>query len=172
VTFTRTGGAILLTVASAVSHDLYAKLLRPAASERAKVLASRLAVIAFSAGPVLLAFRKFDLVNFIVIYAAKLMVSVLFIPVVVGLNWRRATRAGAIASMLGGMATCVIWSKLGTPYFAGLDPAEAGVLASALLMGVVSAATPPASSSTLRKFFDEAPAQPPGHPSPAALAPP
>ena len=153
VTFTRTGGAILLTVASAVSHDLYAELLRPAASQRARVLASRWAVLTFSAIPVALAFRKFDMVNFIVIYAGKLMVSFLFIPVVVGLNWRRATRAGAVSSMLGGMAACLIWSRLGSPYFLGLDPAEAGVLASAALMWSVSMATQPASPATLEKFF-------------------
>ncbi len=94
VTFTRTGGAILLTVASAVSHDLYGKLLKPDATDRAKVVAGRLAVVLFSAIPVALAFRELALVNFIVIYAAKLMVSFLFVPVVIGLNWRRATRAG------------------------------------------------------------------------------
>jgi len=157
VTFTRTGGAILLTVASAVSHDIYVELFRPAASERAKVLASRLAVITFSAIPVALALRQFDLVNFIVIWAARLMVSFLFIPVVVGLNWRRATRAGAIASMLGGMATCLIWSRLGSPYFLGLDPAEAGVLVSALAMFPVSLMTRPASEDTLRQFFGAEP---------------
>ena len=157
VTFTRTGGAILLTAASAVSHDIYAKLLDPGAGERAKVQASRLAVILFSAIPVAFALRQFDLVNFIVIWAARLMVSFLFIPVVVGLNWRRATRAGAIASMLGGMATCLIWSRLGSPYFLGLDPAEAGVLVSALAMFAVSLMTPPATEQTLRLFFDDAP---------------
>ncbi|HWP69556.1 MAG TPA: sodium:solute symporter family protein [Gemmatimonadaceae bacterium] len=157
VTFTRTGGAILLTAASAVSHDIYAKLLDPGAGERAKVQASRLAVILFSAIPVAFALRQFDLVNFIVIWAARLMVSFLFIPVVVGLNWRRATRAGAIASMLGGMATCLIWSRLGSPYFLGLDPAEAGVLVSALAMFAVSLMTPTASEETLRLFFDDAP---------------
>lgn len=156
VTFTRTGGAILLTVASAVSHDIYVKLFRPAASERAKVLASRLAVLTFSAIPVALALRQFDLVNFVVIWAAKLMVSFLFIPVVVGLNWRRATRAGAIAAMLGGMTTCLAWSQLGSPYFLGLDPAEAGVLVSAAMMFGVSLLTTPASDSTLRQFFDAA----------------
>jgi len=156
VTFTRTGGAILLTVASAVSHDIYAELLRPGASERAKVRASRLAVVTFSAIPVALAFRQFDLVNFIVIWAAKLMVSFLFIPVVVGLNWRRATRAGAIASMLGGMTACLVWSHYGTPYFLGLDPAEAGVLVSAVTMGVVSLMSSPASEPTLRQFFGDA----------------
>jgi len=144
-------------VASAVSHDIYAKLLDPGAGERAKVQASRLAVILFSAIPVALALRQFDLVNFIVIWAARLMVSFLFIPVVVGLNWRRATRAGAIASMLGGMATCLAWSRLGSPYFLGLDPAEAGVLVSALAMFSVSLMTPPASEQTLRLFFDDAP---------------
>ncbi len=156
VTFTRTGGAILLTVASAVSHDIYGELLRPSASEKTRVLASRLAVVTFSAIPVALAFRQFDLVNFIVIWAAKLMVSFLFVPVVVGLNWRRATRAGAIASMLGGMAACLVWSKLGSPYFLGLDPAEAGVLASGVLMLAVSLATPPASRSVIDTFFPAA----------------
>ncbi len=155
VTFTRTGGAILLTVASAVSHDIYAKLLNPSASERARVLASRIAVVTFSAIPVALALRQFDLVNFIVIWAAKLMVSFLFIPVVVGLNWRRATRAGAIASMLGGMVTCLTWSRLGSPYFLGLDPAEAGVLVSALAMFGVSLMTAPSSETTLRQFFGD-----------------
>jgi Na+/proline symporter len=85
------------------------------------------------------------------------MVSFLFIPVVVGLNWRRATRAGAIASMLGGMVTCLVWSQLGSPYFLKLDPAEAGVLVSAALMVAVSLTTSPPSAGTLRQFFDDPP---------------
>src|SRR4029453_12036124 len=145
VTFTRTGGAILPPGPSGGSHEIYVELIKPAASERARVLASRLAVITFSAIPVALALRQFDLVNFIVIWAAKLMVSFLFIPVVVGLNWRRATRSGAIASMLGGMITCLAWSRLGSPYFLGLDPAEAGVLVSAVMMFSVSLLSTPVS---------------------------
>ena len=137
-----------------------ARHLRQAVATRApvsarRVLASRIAVVTFSAIPVALALRQFDLVNFIVIWAAKLMVSFLFIPVVVGLNWRRATRAGAIASMLGGMVTCLAWSRLGSPYFLGLDPAEAGVLVSALAMFGVSLVTAPSSEITLRLFFGE-----------------
>ena len=155
VTFTRTGGAILLTVASAVSHDLYGALLKPDATDRSKVLVSRLSVVAFSAIPVALAFRQFALVNFVVIWAAKLMVSFLFMPVIVGLNWRRATRAGAVASMLGGTAACLLWSRYGSPYWFGLDPAEAGVLVSAALMVGVSMVTRPASDGTLATFFGD-----------------
>jgi len=153
VTFTRTGGAILLTAASAVSHDLYGKLLVPDASDRAKVAAGRIATVLFSAIPVLLAFAHLSLVNFIVIYAAKLMVSFLFVPVVLGLNWQGATRDGALASMLGGVATCVAWSLLGHPYLIGLDSAEAGVLVSAALFFAVSARTRPVGRETLRVFF-------------------
>ena len=153
VTFTRTGGAILLTVASAVSHDLYGKLLKPDATDRAKVVAGRLAVVLFSAIPVALAFRQLALVNFIVIYAAKLMVSFLFVPVVVGLNWPRATRAGALASMLGGLATCVVWTLAGQPYLLGLDSAEAGTLVSAALFVAVSLRTSPVDGERLRVFF-------------------
>ena len=153
VTFTRTGGAILLTAAAAVSHDLYGRLLAPDASERAKVRAGRVAVVFFSAIPVALAFKHLSLVNFIVIYAAKLMVSFLFVPVVVGLNWKRGTEAGALASMLGGLTTCVVWSLVGRPYFLGLDPAEVGVLVSAVLFVGVSAVTRPVGGEIERVFF-------------------
>ena len=155
VTFTRTGGAILLTVASAVSHDIYAEFLRPGASERAKVLAGRLAVIAFSIIPVILALRRFDLVNFIVIYAAKLMVSLFFVPVVIGLHWKRATGAGALASMVGGAAACTGWSLLARPTPWGLDPAEVGVATSLLLFVLVSRVTAPVAAQRLGRFFPD-----------------
>ena len=61
VTLTRTGGAILLTVASAMSHDLYAKLMVPNATERAKVTAGRIGVVVFSIIPVFLALRQLSL---------------------------------------------------------------------------------------------------------------
>jgi SSS family transporter len=156
VTFTRTGGAILLTAASAVSHDLYGRLLAPQASEAARVRAGRIAVVLFSAIPVVLAFQQLSLVNFIVIYAARLMVSFLFVPVVFGLNWKRATAAGAMASMLGGLTTCLVWSVVGNPYFLGLDPAEAGVLVSAALFFGVSVISRPVGPDAQRVFFPPA----------------
>jgi hypothetical protein len=55
--------------------------------------------------------------------------------------------------MLGGMTACLAWSRLGSPYFLGLGPAEAGVLVSAAMMFAVSLLTSPASEETLRLFF-------------------
>ncbi|MGH7712065.1 MAG: sodium:solute symporter family protein [Gemmatimonadaceae bacterium] len=153
VTFTRTGGAILLTVASAMSHDLYAKLMVPNATERARVTAGRIGVVVFSVIPVLLALRQLSLVNWIVIYAAKLLVSFLFVPVVFGLNWKRATRSGALAAMVGGLVTCLVWLAQRRPYVLGLDAAEAGVLVSAALFIGVSMITKPVPDEQLQTFF-------------------
>lgn len=156
VTFSRTGGAILLTVSAAISHDLYGAFVNREASDRAKVSVGRIAVVLFSAIPAVLAFHELALVNFIVIYAARLMVSFLFVPVVIGLHWKGATRAGALASMLGGLTICATWSVLAHPFLLGLDPAEAGTLASALLFFGVSAWTRPVGPAALAIFFPDA----------------
>jgi len=153
VTFTRTGGAILLTVASAVSHDLYGALVAPGASAQAKVRVGRCAVVLFSAIPVVLALRQLALVNFVVIYAGKLLVSFLFVPVVIGLNWRRATAPGAIAAMLGGLSVCVGWSLLSPNYPLGIDPWEIATATSLVLFVLVSRATTPVRRDKLDVFF-------------------
>jgi SSS family transporter len=153
VTFTRTGGAILLTVASAMSHDVYVKFLRPAANEREKLMASRLAVLIFGAIPVLIAFQHLDLVNFVVIFSTRLIACCFFAAVVIGLNWKRGTRSGALSSMLGGTMAYIVWSLVAKPYFLGLDPAEAGLLISTLLFFSVSLVTRPVADQSLNIFF-------------------
>jgi len=72
VTFTRTGGAVLLTASSALSHDIYVKLLRPAAGEGEKLIAARSAVVLVAILPVVIALGKLDLVNFVVLFSARL----------------------------------------------------------------------------------------------------
>jgi Na+/proline symporter len=153
VTFTRTSGAILLTVASAMSHDIYVKFLRPAAREREKVIVARLSVLCFGAIPVFIALRRLDLVNFVVLFAVQLMACCFFVPVVIGLNWRRGTRAGAVSAILGGAAGFALWVRLAKPFFWGLDPAEAGILFSVLLFLLVSVLTKPVPERCLGLFF-------------------
>jgi len=153
VTFTRTGGALLLTTSSAMSHDIYVKFFRPLAREKEKVLAGRISVLCFGAIPALIALRRMNLVNFVVIFASQLLVSFFFAPVVIGLNWKRATRNGAIASMLGGGATCLIWNRLAHPYFLGVDPVEAGLIVSVLFLIMFSLFDKPSPERCLQIFF-------------------
>lgn len=48
------------------------------------------------------AIRPFDMVQFIIILQSSLIAAFFFPAVAIGLNWKGATKAGAIASMIVG----------------------------------------------------------------------
>jgi len=124
-----TVNALLLVAAASVVHDIYVPLLRPLADDRVQLLANRVAVLALAVVPVWFAVHQVPLVQFIVLFQAKLVASFFFAPIVIGLNWRRATAGGAIASMLTGLVVCLWWSLPVRPPF-GIDAIFAGVAAS------------------------------------------
>ncbi len=107
-----TADSQLLVCASSLSEDLYRGLLRPGAGERELVLAGRLAVflVALLAGS--LALTPDAAVLKLVGYAwAGLGAS--FGPVLlISLYWSRATRLGALAGMVTGALTVVLWHNL------------------------------------------------------------
>jgi Na+/pantothenate symporter len=103
--------------------------------------------------PVMIALMRLDLVNFVILLAFKLLAATFFAPVVLGLNWRRGTKAGAISAMIGGPAAVLIWQHFGNPYFLFLEAAEAGVLVSTGLFILVSLVTPRSPESATGPFF-------------------
>ncbi len=121
-----TVNAVLLVAGASVAHDLYGRFLRPLASDAERLLANRAAVVGLALVPIAFAARELTLVQFIVLVQANLTASVFFAPVVIGLNWRRATGPAALASMVAGAVVCVAWTLApGRPL--GLDPIFAGV---------------------------------------------
>jgi SSS family transporter len=135
-----TVNAILLVAAASLAHDLYARFLRPGAQEAERLLANRVGVVVLALVPVWFALREVALVQFIVLFHSKLIASFFFAPVVIGLNWRRATRPAALASMLVGCAVCVSWTLPAAPPL-GLDPIFTGVGASVVTFVGVSVVT-------------------------------
>lgn len=81
------------------------------------------------------------------------MASTLFVPLFFGLFWRRATREGAMASAIGGLLFAIgafVARRLEVLPFHEIYP---GIVASFLLMILVSLRTPASNSSTLDRFF-------------------
>ena len=72
-----------------------------------------------------------------------------------GLYWRRATKAGAIVSMLASEAFLVLlWTKAITMPALGIHNGVWAMLLGVVLYVGVSLATQPAPDEVVRKFFD------------------
>jgi len=151
-----TVNSILLVTGGAVAHDLYKRLVNPLASQGRLLLVNRVSIVVLGALPFWFAMQKFGDVQSIVVEQAKFIASFFFVPVVLGLNWRRGTKEGAIWSMVAGFAGCLAWTMTLQRSFAshGIDSVEVGVVLSAVTFVVVSRATPPTPAENLRIFFD------------------
>ncbi len=154
-----TVNSILLVTGGTLAHDLYKRLIDPAASERRLLLVNRVSIVALGVLPFWFALQKFGDVQTIVVEQAKFIASFFFVPIVLGLNWRRGTRQGAICSMVAGFAGCLIWTFTLQRTFArhGIDAVEVGVAMSALTFVVVSLLTPSTPPENLAVFFSDVP---------------
>jgi SSS family transporter len=152
-----TVNSILLVTGGAFAHDLYKRLVNPLASEARLIWVNRLSIVVLGVIPFWFASQKLADVQAIVIEQAKFIASFFFVPVVLGLNWRRGTKEGAIWSMVAGFAGCLLWTLTLQRSFSshGIDSAEIGVALSALTFVIVSRATKPTPPENLRIFFDD-----------------
>ncbi len=150
-----TVNSVLLVTGASVSHDLYGKFVRPDATDRELVRWNRIGILVLSIIPVVFALQRLGNVQAIVVAQTKFVASFFFTPVVIGLNWRRGTAAGAVAAMLGGFLACLLWELTGQKSFArhGIDAVEVGVLTSLVLFFTVSWLTKPVEEGKLRVFF-------------------
>jgi SSS family transporter len=148
--------SVLLVAGSALSHDIYQPLINKNASEKKKIWVGRFGVVISGVVPVillLLGVGKGELVQMMVALFSALMASCFLMPVVLGVLWKRTTKEGAIASMIGGLVAAFTWKILG--YGAIIDPVVAGFVVSTILIVGVSLLTPRPPESATSPFFDE-----------------
>jgi SSS family transporter len=145
--------SLLIVAGSALSYDIFHNLVSPRASEAQRVGVDRLGILVVGTIPVLLLLfgvGEGELVQFIVLLFTALMASAFFMPVVLGVYWARATKEGAAAAMIGGVAATFLWKVLGPET---IDPVLPGFIVSTLLMVGVSLATPPPAEEALAPYF-------------------
>ena len=150
-----TVNSILLVTGASVAHDLYGRFIRPKSSQAHLVFVNRLSIVILAIIPLYFALQKLSDVQSIVVEQTKFIASFFFVPVVIGLNWKHGTAAGAIASMIGGFFACLIWELTGQHGFAqhGIDAVEVGVATSLVLFVVVSRFTKRVPAENLAVFF-------------------
>ncbi len=153
-----TVNSVLIVTAGAFAHDLYGRLINPVATQAQLLLANRIGIVVLGSIPIWFALQRFGDVQAIVVEQSKFIASFFFVPVVLGLTWRRGTKEGALAAMAGGFVACLAWTLTLQRSFAthGIDAVEVGVATSAVLFIVVSRLTPPTPAASLAVFFDGA----------------
>ncbi|MBI4520234.1 MAG: sodium/solute symporter [Gemmatimonadetes bacterium] len=151
-----TVNSILLVTGAGVAHDLYGRFIRPKSSQAHLVMVNRISIVVLALIPIWFALQRYGDVQTLVVEQAKFIASFFFVPVVIGLNWKGGTPAGAMASMLGGFLACLVWEFTGQAGFArhGIDAVEVGVVTSVVLFVLVSKVTRPPPQESLRVFFE------------------
>ena len=110
-----TADGLLLTIANALSHDIYFRILNPTASAASRVITSKVLVMVIALLAALIAALKItDILQF-VSAAFSLAASAFFPALVLGIFWRRANGPGAVAGMLAGLAVCLGYMAANLP---------------------------------------------------------
>jgi len=112
-----TADGLLLTMANALSHDLYYKMINPNAPTVRRIAVSKglLLVVALIAAYVT-SLKPGDIL-FLVGAAFSLAASGFFPALVLGVFWKRANQWGAIIGMLSGVLVCGYYMYLTYPFF-------------------------------------------------------
>ncbi len=133
-----TADGLLLTIANALSHDLYYKMIDPNASTTKRVTISKALLVVVAVVAAYVTSLKPGDILFLVGAAFSLAASAFFPPLVLGVFWKRANKWGAVIGMTTGLAVCVYYMLRTYPFFTnmgvpkmdlwfGLNPVSAGV---------------------------------------------
>ncbi len=167
-----TVAAFLLMISSSLVRDLYQRTINPDASPRTLKVFSYLVTALVGAIVVLGALNPPDYLQDIIVFTGAGQGCSFLVPMVMLLYWRRATRQGVLASMLGGFLAVLSLYLLGwlasagwipglqeegkiafKPYYlGGVDPLVWGLLASLVLGIAVSLWTRP-EEELVKKYF-------------------
>jgi SSS family solute:Na+ symporter/sodium/proline symporter len=145
-----TANNYLFSPATNLIHDVYERFLRPGSSERETLIVSRLAVIGLGVLAVLMATRIESILRF-ALYAYTVYGAAVTPAVMAVFFWKRATAAGAVASIVLGAVVTVAWNWMGYE----LDAVYPALAASVAALIVVSLATPAPEEAKWRPFFTE-----------------
>jgi cation/acetate symporter len=112
-----TADGLLLTIANAMSHDLYYKMIDPNASTVRRLAVSKglLLVVALIAAYVT-SLKPGDIL-FLVGAAFSLAASAFFPALVCGVFWKRANYLGAVLGMSLGLGICAYYMYMTYPFF-------------------------------------------------------
>ncbi|MEC9345257.1 MAG: sodium:solute symporter family protein [Pseudomonadota bacterium] len=155
-----TADGLLLAIANALSHDIYYRMIDPNASTKRRLVIARILLIVVALLGALVAQTRPGGILALVAWAFSLAAAGLFPALILGVWWKRANSAGAVAGMIAGFGVTLFYLIM-TKYFGmglwfGVSNISAGIFGipvGFVVMWVVSLMTP-APSQEMQDFVD------------------
>lgn len=133
-----TADGLLLTIANALSHDVYYCMVDRTATSQRRVTISKILLLGVALFASYVASLNTGNILFLVGAAFSLAASSLFPVLVLGVFWKRTTRRGAVAGMMAGLVVCIYYIVSTYPFFTqmtgfagarwfGIEPISSGV---------------------------------------------
>jgi cation/acetate symporter len=115
-----TADGLLLTIANALGHDLYYKMIAPGAPTARRVAVSKGLLLIVAVVAAWVTSYKPGNILFLVGAAFSLAASGFFPALVLGVFWKRANKWGAITGMVAGLGVCMYYMSVTYPFLRNL----------------------------------------------------
>jgi len=115
-----TADGLLLTIANALSHDLYYKMIDPNASTARRVTISKVLLLVVALCAAYVAAQKPADILFLVSAAFSFAAAAFFPALVLGIFWKRATGIAASLGMVAGLGITFYYMVTTQPWMRGL----------------------------------------------------
>ena len=111
-----TADGLLLTIANALSHDFYYKMLDPNASTARRVTISKILLLVVALAAASVAAQKPADILFLVSAAFSLAAAGFFPALTLGIFWKRANKWGATLGMMAGLGVTFYYMAVTQPW--------------------------------------------------------
>jgi cation/acetate symporter len=115
-----TADGLLLTIANALSHDLYYKMIDPNAPTSRRVMISKILLLVVAVMAALVAAQKPADILFLVSAAFSFAAAAFFPALVLGVFWKRANKWGATLGMIAGLGITFYYMATTQPWLRGV----------------------------------------------------
>ncbi len=157
-----TADGLLLTIANALSHDVYYQMIDPNASTARRVAISKSLLLVVAVAAASVAAQKPADILFLVSAAFSFAAAAFFPALSLGIFWKRASQWGAVCGMVAGLGVTFYYMAVNHPWLRGvfgvsapielwwgIQPIAAGLFGVPLgfaVIVVISLLTPPPSA--------------------------
>jgi cation/acetate symporter len=111
-----TADGLLLTIANALSHDLYYKMIDPNAPTSRRVMISKMLLLVVAILAAMVAAQKPADILFLVSAAFSFAAAAFFPALVLGIFWKRASSMGAVLGMIAGLGVTFYYMATTQPW--------------------------------------------------------